>query len=150
MKLFAFCARVLLLLACCVCIFGLVFWIWVEKQPRRRQHAGAQAGALYDAIYAMISDGQKGPKSVREVLAYAKTAAPDFPTKKYVARMTGLDPWGTAYHVETRLTQHCPQRAQCYLVVIRSFGPDKIDDGGVGDDIQLFRPCTIPPPLSSD
>lgn len=166
MKVARVCALVLAAIACCagIAYVGYLRPLW--DQQRKWASAMEDYKALYILVYCMISDGEAAPQSVEEILAYAKRESHSTHQKrtthsspqsveevlanqktaglKYYAKMTGLDPWGMPYHVETHKDRNCPRKEGCYLVVIRSYGPNRRDDFGVGDDPQLFRSCRPP------
>lgn len=96
-----------------------------------------QMRAVIGEIRSMTLEGVKVPRSIEGIIEHARAHGDIRNT--VVARLDGCDPWGSPYYVDAVLDHHyCGDG--CYRITVRSFGPNRRDELGKGDDIQLNAP----------
>jgi hypothetical protein len=54
----------------------------------------------------------------------------------------GIDPWGSPYFFEVVSNQSYGETGR--NIVVRSFGPNRQDDSGMGDDVQAIEIALVP------
>jgi hypothetical protein len=85
----------------------------------------------------MTSEGVRVPSSIDGVIDHARASG--HVRNSAIAILDGRDPWGSPYYVDAVLDhRYCGEG--CYRITVRSFGPNRRDELGEGDDIQLTAP----------
>jgi len=128
-----------------VCVGGVaglyalaVFFLLVpDRNYHNRNSAQTQVLLILGEIEAMALKEQSMPKSIEDVLTHAQRSG-----DSDVAKLSGLDPWGTPYCIE--VVRDPSYSHLFYRLTVRSFGRNRRDDLGKGDDLQLRRPGWVP------
>jgi hypothetical protein len=94
--------------------------------------------ALKNELRIMIEDeGLPVPQSVGDILNHARARGSD-----RVNGIDGIDPWGSPYFFEVVPNQFYGETGRS--IVVRSFGPNRQDDSGMGDDVQGIEIALVP------
>jgi hypothetical protein len=89
--------------------------------------------ALGNELCIMIQDeGLPVPQSVGDILDHARASGSD-----HMNGMDGIDPWGSPYFFKVVPSQSYGETGRD--IVVRSFGPNRRDDSGMGDDSQWIE-----------
>lgn len=119
---------------------ALFFLLLPDRNFQNRKRAQTQMLIILGEMEAMVLESQRLPKSIEDILTYAQRSS-----DSTVAKMSGLDPWGTPYQVEAAWGLRCNKGID-YYVTVQSFGRNRRDDLGKGDDLQLSRPGWVKVP----
>ncbi len=113
-------------------------FLFIVPQKRDRTRRAIQNITLFrDELGVMIEEeGLPVPGTVGEIIAHAKARL----RSQMMRGKAETDPWGTPYFFEVVSgREYCGD--DCLKVVVRSFGPNRRDDLGKADDIQLICPA---------
>jgi hypothetical protein len=105
----------------------------------RGHRVGFAIQALKNELRIMIQDeGLPVPQSFGDILDHARARGSD-----RVNGMDGIDPWGSPYFFEVVPSQSYGETGRD--IVVRSFGPNRRDDSGMGDDSQEIEQVILVP-----
>ncbi len=93
-------------------------------------------------ITTMEMTGKPVPMSVLDVLQHAERSRDK--TDVNWRQLIGIDPWGTPYLVEA--IRDPAYSTYSYRMNVRSFGPNRRDDLGTKDDLQISAPGWVQAP----
>lgn len=112
-------------------------FLFIMPQKRDRTRRAIQNVTLFrDVLGAMIEEGLPVPGSVAEIIAQAKA----WHSSEMMIGTAETDPWGSPYFFEVVPDrEYCGD--DCLKMVVRSFGPNRRDDLGKADDIQMIYPA---------
>lgn len=132
-----------------VCLYGIALFFLLlpdSKSVRMARLARQQMLDIRGEITNMEMKGRPMPTSVLDVLQHAERSLDTTDTNW--RRLSGIDPWGTPYLVEA-IREPAPSTSS-YRINVRSFGPNRRDDHGKKDDLQISLPNWLPVPPRMD
>jgi len=116
--------------------FACDFLVLMPQRSDRARTAIQNVTLFRNVLGGMIEEGLPVPGSVAEIIARAKA----WRTSEEMIGIAETDPWGSPYFFEVVSGRgYCGD--ECLKVVVRSFGPNRRDDLGKGDDIQTIGPA---------
>lgn len=127
------------------CLYGMaVFFLLLpeSKTVLMERRARQQMFEIVGEIFYMEMIGKPVPTSVQDVLQHAERSGD--PADIDWRPLTGIDPWGTPYLVEA--IRDPAYSTYSYRMNVRSFGPNRRDDLGKKDDLQISRPGWVQAP----
>ena len=105
----------------------------------RGHRVGFAIQAIRNELRIMIQDeGLPVPQSFGDILDHARASGSD-----HMNGMDGIDPWGSPYFFEVVPSQSYGETGRD--IVVRSFGPNRRDDSGMGDDSQEIEQVILVP-----
>lgn len=120
------------------CLYGMaVFFLLLPESKRVLMERRARQQMLYLQleIVRMLVTENLMPMSLQDVLQHAERSGDP---------LTGIDPWGTPYLVEA--IRDPAYSTSSYRMTVRSFGPNRRDDLGKRDDLQISTPGWVQAP----
>ena len=120
------------------CLYGMaVFFLLLPESKRvlMERRARQQMLSVQLEIVRMLVTKNLMPMSLQDVLQHAERSGDP---------LTGIDPWGTPYLVEA--IRDPAYSTSSYRMNVRSFGPNRRDDLGKRDDLQISTPGWVQAP----
>jgi len=120
------------------CLYGMaVFFLLLpeSKSVLMERRARRQMLDIQLEIIRMLVTENLMPMSLQDVLQHAERSGDP---------LTGIDPWDTPYLVEA--IRDPAYSTSSYRMNVRSFGPNRRDDLGKKDDLQISTPGWVQAP----
>lgn len=128
-------------LAVCACVAVTAVFVLLPRHWQGREDYHRLTGLLHDySIVSRVLDewvaatGEPPPSNLIDLVE----GVPSKPNLRWIAKQ--VDPWGTPLiYRSSRLAG-----SEIYEVTLRSWGPDRTDDNGGGDDMQRTYLVVVP------
>ena len=113
--------------------FTCDFLVLMPQRSDRARRAIQGITLIANELCKTINEGLPVPGSVAEIIAQAKA----WQDSQKMIGIAESDPWGSPYFFEV-VSGRGDCGDDCLKVVVRSFGPNRRDDLGKADDIQMI------------